>query len=109
MSSVAPIMCPCCTHEPTMRARLRNEPVDIDEFILMRWHPPFGGPRTQVCTRWDEGWWECQVCGIKLTPHEAGVLVDAALMHYAPDCDSIGDDGIHADTRRAFKGGSRQP
>ena len=90
-----------------MRARMRSESAEIDEFALMRWHPPIQRAGAQVCTRWDQGWWQCEICELRLNPLDAGILIDAALMHYAPDCDSIGNDGIHADTHRALKGGPR--
>ena len=105
--TTTPIACPRCTHEATMRARRRGEQADIDEFALMRWHPPSQKAGAQVCTRWDDGFWVCDICELRLNPIDAGILLDAALMHYAPDCDSIGADGIHADTHRALAGGPR--
>jgi hypothetical protein len=75
----------------------------------MLWNPPQGGARAQVCAQWDQGWWECVICDLRLPPHKAGVLLDAALMHAFPDCDSIDADGIHTDTRRAWAGGQHSP
>jgi len=73
----------------------------------MLWNrPSCGGIRAQVCTQWDQGWWECVICGLRLPPLKAGILLDAALMHAFSDCDSIDADGIHADTRRAWAGGT---
>ena len=45
------------------------------------------------------------ICDLRLPPFKAGVLLDAALMHAFPDCDSIDADGVHADTKRAWDGG----
>ncbi len=104
-----PIACPCCLHEATMRARMNaHEPIH-DDPALMVWNSPHGGPRAQVCTQWDQGWWECVICNLRLPPHKAGVLLDAALMLAFPDCDSIEEDGIHADTKRALAGGPSSP
>lgn len=102
---ISPIACPCCLHEETMRARLSGNADEAvhDDPALMYWHPPYRGVRGQVCTEWDDGWWECQLCGLKLPPHKAGIFLDAALMHAFPDCDSI-REGVHEDTRRAWAG-----
>jgi hypothetical protein len=102
------IPCPACLHEETMRARFHEREPVHDDMALMAWVPPYGGARGQQVTKWDGGGWVCQVCQLRLTPHEAGVLLDAALMHYDPRCDSI-VDGVHADTRRAMAGGKVQP
>lgn len=75
----------------------------------MLWNRPQVGAGAAVCTEWDSGWWECVICDLKLPPHKAGVLLDAALMDAFPDCDSINENGIHADTLRAWKGGERSP
>lgn len=99
-----PISCPCCLHEQTMRARVTGIEPCHDDQALMRWNPPVGGARGQQVTEWDEGWWKCVICDLRLPPHKAGVLLDAALMHAFPDCDSIDSDGIHLDTRRAWAG-----
>lgn len=104
-----PIPCPCCMHEDTMRARLAGREECHDDPALMRWHPPCGGARGQQCTQWDQGWWECQMCGLRLPPHKAGILLDAVLMHAFPNCDSITADGIHMDTKRAWAGGREAP
>lgn len=54
------------------------------------------------------GCWECiDGCGLKVTAHEAGVLLSAALTASDPDCDSVDEDGIHADVLIALKGGPR--
>jgi hypothetical protein len=105
---IDPIACPCCMHELTLRARLAGTEDLHDDPALMRWHRPPGGVRGQVFSQWDAGWWQCR-CGLRLTPHMAGVLVDAALMHAFPDCDSITEEGIHVDTKRAFIGGEVRP
>jgi hypothetical protein len=87
-----------------MRARIAgHEPVH-DDPALMLWNPPSQGLKGQVCTQWDQGWWKCVICDLRLPPHKAGVLLDAALMHAFPGCDSIDAEGIHADTRRAWAG-----
>ena len=104
-----PIACPCCLHEETIRARCAGREPCHDDQALMLWNRPQGGVRAQVCTEWDQGWWECVICDLRLPPHKAGVLLDAALMHAFPDCDSIDADGIHADTKRAWAGGRRSP
>lgn len=100
-----PIACPCCLHEDTIRARRAGREPCHDDLALMLWNSPQECARAQVCTQWDQGWWECVICGLRLPPHKAGVLLDAALMHAFPDCDSIDADGIHADTKRAWAGG----
>jgi hypothetical protein len=80
---------------------------DHDNFALMRFGRPHRkGVGWQVCTQWDQGWWICRVCGLRLPPEKAGILLDAALMCSAPGCASAGD-GMHADVRRAFRGGRR--
>ena len=105
-----PIACPCCLHEETMRARCAGREPCHDDQALMLWNRPSrGGIRAQVCTQWDQGWWECVICDLRLPPHKAGVLLDAALMHAFPDCDSIDAEGIHADTKRAWTGGRLSP
>ena len=104
-----PIACPCCLHEATIRDRCAGREPCHDDLALMLWNPPQGGARAQVCTQWDQGWWECVICDLRLPPHKAGVLLDAALMHAFPDCDSIDVDGIHTDTRRAWAGGQHSP
>ena len=101
-----PIPCPCCLHEQTFRARSSQQEPCYDDLDLMHWHPPYGGIRGQVVTHWDQGWWQC-ACGLRLPPFKAGILLDAALMHAFPNCDSIDAEGVHADTKRAWKGGSR--
>ena len=106
MSATDPIACPCCLHEDTLRARVSGHEPCRDDLALMYWHPPQGGARGQQCTQWDQGWWQCQICELRLPPHKAGVLLDAALMHAFPDCGSIAE-GVHADTKRAWAGGRR--
>jgi hypothetical protein len=93
-----------------MLARIAgHEPVH-DEPALMLWNRPSrGGICAQVCTQWDQGWWECVICDLRLPPLKAGILLDAALMHAFPNCDSIDAEGIHADTRRAWAGGTASP
>jgi hypothetical protein len=47
----------------------------------------------------------------KVSRTEIRVMLDAALMHAHPDCDSIAE-GVHIDTKRAFDGGpaaAREP
>ena len=105
MTIVDPIACPACLHEETMRARRHDREPCYDDVEVMHWHRPYGGARGQQVTRWDGGFWVCQICGLRLTNRDAGVLLDAALMHMDPNCDSITDEGVHADTVRAFKGG----
>lgn len=99
-----PIMCPVCMHEETILARYHDREAcyDVtDEASIMRWRPRTGIGGA-VVSRWDAGTWTCEVCGLTLTPHDASVLLDAALMHRAPDCDSI-VDGMHEDARRAAR------
>jgi len=100
------IICPICFHEETLESRIRGVEAAHDDHVLMRWQRPHGGPRGQVVTRWDEGHWQCPDCDVRLTPRDAGVLVDAVLMLTYPDCDSILAEysGLHADTVRAFRG-----
>lgn len=102
-----PIQCPVCLHDETMRARIHEREPMHDDVALMRWRPPHGGARGQVVTRWDEGSWVCERCDLPLSPHDAGVLLDAALRHSHPDCDSI-RGGLHEDVRRAFAGGREE-
>jgi hypothetical protein len=98
------IPCPACWHETTVRSRLDGyEPCHADAHV-MDWCSPYGGARGQQVTRWDGGAWSCRVCGLRLSPRDAGVLLDAALMCSDPDCDSI-EDGMHEDARRALRGG----
>jgi hypothetical protein len=100
-----PIFCPCCLHQETIRARTNKEAC-YDDQALMFWCPPnLNEMRRQVFAQWDQGWWECQICELRLPPFKAGVLLDAALKHAFPNCDSIDADGIHADTKRAWAGG----
>ena len=104
---VDPIPCPCCLHEETLRARSSKREPCYDNLGLMRWHRPTGGVQGQVFTRWSQGWWECE-CGLRLPPFTAGILLDAVLMNASPNDDSIdAEDGVHADTKRAWKGGGR--
>ena len=103
--STAPIFCPCCLHQETMRANANKEAC-YDDQALMFWCPPnLKGMCGQICTQWDQGWWECQICELRLPPFKAGVLLNAALKHAFPNC-AINADGIHADTIRAWTGGS---
>ena len=99
-----PIPCPACMHERTAQGRIERFDVVHDDPALMDWCPPYGGARGQQVSRWDGGAWACRVCGLRLSPRDAGVLLDAALMHVDPDCDSI-VDGMHADAVRALRGG----
>lgn len=89
------VPCPVCLHEETLRARLCRRTPCYDDMATMRLEPPFTAGR---------GVWGCRVCGVRLTPCHAGVLLDAALMHMDPHCDSI-RGGVHEDTRRAHRGG----
>lgn len=108
---VDPVMCPVCAHKETMRARWYERERVADDWALMHWVPPFrprgacGNPG--MPSRWDQGLWECASCGVRLTPEEAGILIDAALMHIDPHCDSIeeGPESMHSDARRALRGG----
>jgi len=80
---------------------------------LMTWSP---GPRRGGAgaanwqpSRWEHGVWECAACGLRLTPEEAGILLDAVLRDSDPECDSITEDDsgwrMHEDARRALRGG----
>jgi hypothetical protein len=106
MTRPNPIACPACMHTETMQAREHGREASYidDDAAVMDWRPPFGGARGQQCSRWDDGSWLCRVCQLALSPHDAGVLLDAVLMHRDPHCDSI-TAGLHEDTRRAFRGG----
>jgi hypothetical protein len=88
---------------------MRGEEPCYDDLALMLWIRPHRGARGQACTQWDQGWWECVMCDLRLPARKAGVLLDAALMAAFPDCDSINEDGIHADTLRALSGGECLP
>lgn len=100
------IHCPVCMHDETMRARLDGREPCYDDGPEMDFVRPRGGVRGQLLSQHDRGTWVCRVCAVPLTPRDAGVLLDAALMHRDPDCDSI-VDGVHMDARRAFGGGDR--
>ena len=91
-----------------MRARLASREPCHDDMALMLWNKRNGGPGPTTIAQWDQGWWECVICDLRLPPVKAAVLLDAALMHAFPDCDSIDGDGIHADTRSAWNGESPQ-
>lgn len=106
---VTPIACPVCMHEETVRARQNEREPCRDDLAVMRFVAP---PSRGACgnpgmpTRFSDGEWECQICGCRLSPHEAGVLLDAALSAIGLDCDSF-DGVIHADARRALAGRCR--
>jgi len=102
MTRPTPVPCPSCLHSETMRARVGRYEVVHDDPILMHWCDPPRGAGAAVCSRWDRGAWLCHLCGIRLEPGEAGILLDAVLHHAFPDCDSLDGDGVHADTRRAM-------
>ena len=112
--AIARVPCPACVHRETMRARWRDREPCHDDLCIMSWVPPFrprgAGGNPGMPSRWDRGSWECDSCGLRLTPEEAGILLDAALMHVDPDCDSIVDNHgnpIHKDALRALHGGRR--
>lgn len=103
-----------CTHKEVMRARWHDREVCLDDWASMSWVPPFkprgacGNPG--MPSRWDLGSWECMGCGLHVTPEEAGVLLDAVLMHVDPHCDSIEDNygnPMHSDALRALRGGKQ--
>lgn len=117
MTRPTPVLCPVCWHGETMVARFHDREPSRDDvgdgYTVMRWSP---GPRqTGACgnpgmpSRWDRGVWECGACGLRVTPEEAGILLDAALSVSHPECDSITEDAIgqrlHEDVRRALRGG----
>lgn len=106
------VICPVCWHEETMRARRLEQEPCRDDVIMMHWRPPYRGPRgpqLQMGWKWDMGGWEClDGCGLRVTAHEAGVLLSAALTASDPDCDSIDEDGVHADALIAWKGGDNR-
>jgi len=102
-----PILCPVCLHAETIRSRQHEREIIIDYMAVMICVPPpsrfgaCGNPGMPL--KYHNGAWVCQVCELRLDPHEAGVLLDAALSCAVPDCDSF--DGVtYADTRRAFRG-----
>lgn len=97
-------ICPVCLHERTMRDRLGGYEPCYDDMEMMYWQRPHGGAKGQQVTPYDGGYWKCERCWTTLSPEAAGTLLDAALMHIDPECDSI-REGIHEDARIAFKGG----
>ena len=71
--------CPLCWHEETMAAR-RNEREPIRDnmgICTMEFMPPYGGPRGQQITRWDNGSYVCAVCGARLDDRDLHILLDA--------------------------------
>ena len=98
---VKPI-CPTCYHEETFRAFQNGYEPCRDEIQTMKWNPPFGGARGQQCTPWDNGGWSCDVCGTRLPPQCAMILIDAVLRVTDPDgeCDSY-DGETYQDAREA--------
>jgi len=97
------IPCPLCLHEENMKARWRGRTAEVDEPHMMVFVQPARFAGTNVRP---EGFWECQICRCRLPAYHAGVFLDAVLMHYDPNCDSItGKPPLHADVRRAMEGG----
>lgn len=92
------VPCPVCLHEETFRARLCRRTPCYDDIVTMDFEAPSGDALP------GRGAWACGTCGARLTPYQAGVLLDAALMHVDPHCDSI-RGGVHEDARRALRGG----
>jgi hypothetical protein len=100
----AKAICPVCWHEETFRALKQHcEPVHDDPQYML-WQRPYGGARGQVVTVWDEGRWNCPVCGVSLTPRMAAILLDAVLRVSDPNSDSF-DGETFEDARVANKGG----
>jgi hypothetical protein len=76
MNKRKPIPCPVCHHRETMSAReQQREPIRSGN--RMYWRPPPGGYKGQQVTRWDDGTYECEVCGLALIPYDAEALADA--------------------------------
>jgi len=99
-----PAICPVCWHWEELRVRRNGGEPCHDDPAVMRWNRPYGGARGQQVTRMDGGFWKCEICQVALTPHEAGVLLDAVLVLSSPPDDSI-VDGVHMGARQAFEGG----
>ncbi len=98
-------LCPVCWNSDTMYAREKQIEALHDDPALMGWSPPRGGIRAASIEREDiGGMWTCLRCRFTATPHEVGVLLDAALWASRPTCDSI-VDGVHQDVRTAQNGG----
>lgn len=100
-------MCPACWHERTFRARQEDREPCYDDPPLLQWERPYGGARGQAVYPWDGGVWSCEWCGFRAPPKVAFLLLDAALHLSDPNCDSIGEDGVHADAKAALEGGGK--
>jgi len=102
-----PVMCPSCWHLETFQARHVGREPCRDDPTTLRWEKPYGGARGQTVTPWDNGGWSCETCGFRAPAEATFLLIDAVLHLSDPDCDSIDDEGIHADAKTALNGGGR--
>lgn len=97
------IICPCCWHEETFRAIKQGQEIVHDDPTLMNWKKPYGGPRGQIVTQWDNGWWQCEICQLRLPEHQAFLLIDAVLRVSDPDSDSYDQkEKVFADAQVVF-------
>lgn len=104
--------CPVCVHVETMASRFERSSPSLEgieptlEFgppPLSVAHPKWAPPLAH--SKWAKGVWVCNICNVRLTPLEAGVMLDSALMHVVPDCDSIttGPEPMHLDAENVLK------
>jgi len=100
-------VCPVCYHKEEMQARAANCTPCHDDTPMMEFRR-LHGPRGLPLTTDGFGWWECRSCGFHEKANNAGILLDAVLHLSVPDCDSIGEDTIHADTLIVLQGDGRQ-
>jgi hypothetical protein len=80
MNRLRQYQCPLCWHEETMIARHnKREPIrdHMMDICKMGFVPPYGGARGQQITRWDQGLYECAVCGARLNESDLHILLDA--------------------------------
>lgn len=90
-------ICPVCWHEETHDAIRHSREVVHDDAHLMAWK----------VRQWENGWWECGKCGVRLTPRMAALLIDAVLRVSDPDSDSYDEEEhVFKDSVVAAKGGS---
>ncbi len=82
------IICPVCWHEETHRALRQGDEATHDDPQMMFWNKPYGGARGQQCTPWDNGWWSCEYCQLRVTEPSAFLLIDSVLRNSDPDSDS---------------------
>jgi hypothetical protein len=98
------VICPICWHRETLTALGYGDDAVRYDVALMSWQKPPGGPRGQVVTALDQGYWRCEVCGVRLPPDIAAVVLDAVLRVSDSDSDSY-DGETFKDARIAAAGG----